>query len=97
MGASVASVYHGAAGKERGRAIEIPVRAGSGMSLSIEIAEACRGLLLRSATPRDAKLLAARAIAPTEQSGHKKVFGSYCLTVRAAFRAQTKESLCGGK
>lgn len=49
--------------------LAIGVQGGSQMSLSVEIAEACRWLLLRSAAPRDAKFVAARAIAPTEQSG----------------------------
>ena len=46
---------------------EIAVRSGAEMNLSGEVAEACWWLLLRSATTRDAELLAARAIAPTEQ------------------------------
>ena len=46
---------------------------GSEVSLSVEIAEACWWLLLRSATPRDAKFVAARAIAPTEQRGYNSL------------------------
>ena len=48
---------------------EIAVRSGSQTPLSVEIAEAWWWLLLRSATPRDARFVAARAIAPTEQRG----------------------------
>jgi len=75
--------------------IEIAVRIGTGMYLSIETADAHWWLLLRSAAPRDAKFVAARAIAPTEQSGKHsfRLVLSYCA---GGLKVQTKIPLCSG-
>ena len=74
---------------------EIAVRSGAEMNLSGEVAEAWWWLLLRSATPRDAKFVAARAIAPTEQRGYNglQLVPSECA---GGLKGQTMKGWCGG-